>query len=101
MSPSSSATLPPEACERLWRYCVHGGLENATECLRYIADLIGDTTQWREPAPLARAGQWHGITSRQAAGAEIVRPSNIFTRMNGEVGLVNVSSFGGYSTELG
>ena len=49
-------TMPLEAYERLWRYCVHGGLENATECLRYIADLIGDTTQWREPAPLARAG---------------------------------------------
>ena len=50
------ATLPAEACERLWRYCIHGGLENATECLRYCADLIGHASAWREPAPLARAG---------------------------------------------
>ena len=50
------ATLPAEACERLWRYCIHGGLENATECLRYCADLIGNASTWREPAPLARAG---------------------------------------------
>lgn len=52
------ATLPPDACERLWRYCIHGGLENATECLRYSAELIGAPAAraWREPAPLARAG---------------------------------------------
>ncbi len=50
------ATLPPESCERLWRYFIHGGLENAAECLRYGADLIGQPTAWREPAPLARAG---------------------------------------------
>ncbi|MBT5778663.1 MAG: cobaltochelatase subunit CobN [Rhodospirillaceae bacterium] len=52
------ATLPPEACERFWRYCIHGGLENASECLRYGAHLIGAPAvqAWREPAPLARAG---------------------------------------------
>ena len=53
---ASRATLSPEACERLWRYFIHGGLENAAECLRYGSDLIGRPTAWREPAPLARAG---------------------------------------------
>ena len=28
---ASRATLSPEACERLWRYFIHGGLENAVE----------------------------------------------------------------------
>ena len=50
------ATLPADAYDRLWRYFLHGGLENASECLRYCAGLIGPTTAWREPAPLARAG---------------------------------------------
>ena len=50
------ATLPAEACERLWRYCVHGSLENAAEFLRYCDDLTGHPTVWREPAPLACAG---------------------------------------------
>ena len=58
------ATLPAETCERLWRYCIHGGLENATECLRYCADLIGQTTAWREPAPLARAGLYRPGTQQ-------------------------------------
>lgn len=53
---ASRATLSREACERLWRYFIHGGLENAVECLRYSANLIGRPTTWREPAPLARAG---------------------------------------------
>jgi len=61
----SRANLPPEVCERLWRYFIHGGLENAVECLRYGADLIGRPTAWRDPAPLARAGLYR-------LGAEVV-----------------------------
>ena len=49
-------TLPREAAHRLWQYGVHGGIENAANLLRYAADLIGETTDWDEPAPLLRAG---------------------------------------------
>ena len=71
------ATVPPEACERLWRYFLHGGLENATQCLRYSADLIGHAasghaTAWREPAPLARAGLYRP-GARQVDLDEIAR----------------------------
>ena len=55
------STLPPEACHRLWQYCAHGGAENAENLLRYAADLLGHETNWREPAPLVRAGlYWPG-----------------------------------------
>ncbi|UCH74175.1 MAG: cobaltochelatase subunit CobN [Rhodospirillales bacterium] len=56
------SSLPAEAQHRLWQYCVHGGLDNATELLRYAATLIGRGAVWREPAPLLRAGlYWPGL----------------------------------------
>ncbi len=55
------STLPAEARHRLWQYCVHGGLANAGQFLRYAASLIGYETPWREPRPLLRAGlYWPG-----------------------------------------
>lgn len=50
------STLPGEACHRLWRYAVEGGVENAANLLAYAANLIGHVTPWAEPRPLARAG---------------------------------------------
>ena len=56
------SSLPAEALHRLWQYCVQGGVENATELLRYAAVLIGRETEWSEPAPLLRAGlYWPGV----------------------------------------
>jgi cobaltochelatase CobN len=56
------STLPAEACHRLWRYLVHGGLDNARELLAYAACLLGRAEPWREPAPLLRAGlYWPGM----------------------------------------
>jgi cobaltochelatase CobN len=56
------STLPEEACERLWRYFIHGGVDNTAEMLRYIAGLLGRPREWREPAPLMRAGlYWPGL----------------------------------------
>ncbi|MDH5411274.1 MAG: cobaltochelatase subunit CobN, partial [Alphaproteobacteria bacterium] len=56
------SNLPAEALHRLWQYCVHGGVENATELLRHAATLIGHEAQWAEPAPLLRAGiYWPGL----------------------------------------
>ncbi|HEX7200173.1 MAG TPA: cobaltochelatase subunit CobN, partial [Dongiaceae bacterium] len=55
-------TLPVEAANRLWRYCVEGGIENAVHLLRFSASLIGRDSSWREPMPLLRAGlYWPGI----------------------------------------
>ncbi|HVM82029.1 MAG TPA: cobaltochelatase subunit CobN [Stellaceae bacterium] len=55
------STLPSEASERLWRYLVEGGPDNALEFLRYAATLLGRAEEWREPRPLLRAGlYWPG-----------------------------------------
>ncbi len=50
------STLPAEACHRLWQYFVHGGPGNAENLLAHAADLLGGDIEWREPAPLLRAG---------------------------------------------
>ncbi|MBY0432252.1 MAG: cobaltochelatase subunit CobN, partial [Rhodospirillales bacterium] len=61
----ADSTLPREAVERLWRYLVHGGVENARQFLLYAGSLIGQADEWREPAPLPPAGAirdtaaWH------------------------------------------
>ena len=55
------STLPPEAAETLWRYCIHGGIDNARNALRYAATLIGRESEWRAPRPVPRAGlYWPG-----------------------------------------
>ena len=50
------ATLPRQAAFRLWHYCLHGGIGNAGNLLRYAATLVGGDSEWHEPAPLLRAG---------------------------------------------
>jgi cobaltochelatase CobN len=55
------STLPAEALHRLWRYLAEGGAANAGQFLRYAASVIGREVEWREPAPLLRAGlYWPG-----------------------------------------
>ena len=55
------STLPTETCHRLWQYCAHGGAANARNFLKYCAHLLGRENDWREPAPLLRAGlYWPG-----------------------------------------
>ncbi|SCA57100.1 Aerobic cobaltochelatase subunit CobN [Candidatus Terasakiella magnetica] len=49
-------SIQGEAAHRLWQYCVHGGVENATEFLNFAHHLLGRDSQWAEPAPLLRAG---------------------------------------------
>ena len=56
------SSLPPEACHRLWQYCVQGGLENARHFLGYAGSLIGGDGDWAEPVPVPRAGlYWPGL----------------------------------------
>ena len=55
------STVPADAVHRLWQYCVHGGVDNATDFLRFAASLIGHDGRWREPRALLRAGPyWPG-----------------------------------------
>ncbi|NNG03499.1 MAG: cobaltochelatase subunit CobN [Inquilinus sp.] len=55
------SSLAPEACHRLWQYCVQGGLENARHFLAYAGTLIGGDGEWAEPVPVPRAGlYWPG-----------------------------------------
>jgi cobaltochelatase CobN len=56
------SSVPAPALHRLWQYLVQGGLDNATEFLRFAAHLTGRAAGWREPAPLPRAGlYWPGL----------------------------------------
>ena len=57
-------TVPADTTHRLWQYCVHAGPANSRHLLAFAADLIGYRTEWREPAPLPRAGAY-----RPGAGA--------------------------------
>ena len=56
---ASLGTVSAESTHRLWQYCVHGGPANSRNLLAFAADLIGHTAEWREPAPLPRAGLYH------------------------------------------
>ncbi len=70
---ATRTTLDAEAANRLWRYCLHGGIDNACQALRYASSLIGHAVAWREPAPLARAGVYR-------PGVGIVPAENIAAR---------------------
>lgn len=60
---SDHNTLAPAEAHRLWQFLVQGGLENASEFLRYAASLTGRETEWQEPRPLLRAGlYWPGMS---------------------------------------
>jgi len=54
---TEASTLPPEAVERLWRYLLHGGPDNARAFLAYAGSLIGHPAEWDEPKPLPSAGR--------------------------------------------
>ena len=56
---ASLGTVSAESTHRLWQYCVHGGPANSRNLLAFAADLIGHLAEWREPAPLPRAGLYH------------------------------------------
>ena len=50
-----------DAAETLWRYCTHGGIDNAEHALRYAALLIGRGGACEPPRPVPRAGlYWPG-----------------------------------------
>ncbi len=65
---AAASTVSAEAYDRLWRYCLEGGPDNAANLLAYAADLLGHPASWDEPAPLLRAGlYWPGLASPDLA----------------------------------
>ncbi|NVK20141.1 MAG: cobaltochelatase subunit CobN [Methylocystaceae bacterium] len=65
---SSLSSMDEEAVHRLWQYCVHGGIENASEFLTFCHHLLGREASWAEPAPLMRAGiYWPGTRNLSVA----------------------------------
>ena len=68
----ADSTMPAEVVHRLWRYMAEGGPENATNLLRYAADLGVGQTDWQEPKPLLRAGiYWPGGNAKPASGRPV------------------------------
>jgi len=65
------STVPRGAAHRLWRYLAEGGVGNAGQFLRHAASLIGRDADWREPAPLLRAGLYW--PEREGIGLEKLR----------------------------
>ena len=56
------STVSAETTNRLWRYCIEGGIVNATHLLRFAGTLAGREGAWREPMALLRAGlYWPGL----------------------------------------
>ncbi|MSO80768.1 MAG: cobaltochelatase subunit CobN [Alphaproteobacteria bacterium] len=55
---SRATTVAAPDAFRLWQYLVHGGIVNAEHFLAFAATLAGRDDEWREPAPLLRAGWW-------------------------------------------
>ncbi len=70
------ATLEAEAASRVWAYLTQGGLENAEQCLRYLASLLGWEISWREPSPLPAAAPWlPGLDATEAGNLDrLLRP---------------------------
>jgi cobaltochelatase CobN len=61
---AADSTVPAEAYDRIWRYLIEGGPDNAAGFLGYAADLLGAGADWSEPAPLLRAGlYWPGLVA--------------------------------------
>lgn len=57
-------TVAPGIAERLWRYLVFGGTDNAGHFLNYAATLMGHDVEWLEPRPLPPAGLYPSLDWR-------------------------------------
>ncbi len=57
------STLEPEACHRIWQYCVQSGPDNIRSLLDYSSSLIGKEVMWREPVSLLHSGVYWPLIS--------------------------------------
>ena len=61
---TEQSTLEPEACHRIWQYCVQSGPDNIRNLLSYASSLIGREKVWREPITLLPSGiYWPSISN--------------------------------------
>jgi len=65
-------TLGAETCERLWRFLIEGGAENARGFLDACADTLADREIEGEAAPLLKAGVFGAPTPGDAGTVAIV-----------------------------
>ncbi|HQS19257.1 cobaltochelatase subunit CobN [Reyranella sp.] len=49
---ASLSTLPAQPLARLGRYFREGGTENLRQALRFVGNLLGHDTPWKEPVPV-------------------------------------------------
>ena len=57
------SNLEPEACHRVWQYCVQGGPDNIRSLLNYSSALIGKDFAWHEPVSLLHSGLYWPLIS--------------------------------------
>ncbi|MGE5477012.1 MAG: cobaltochelatase subunit CobN [Bacteroidales bacterium] len=69
----ADSTLDAVAVERLWRYLVFGGPDNAGHFLAFAASLCGREAVWLEPKPLPPAGLYPNVDWR--AGWDAAKPA--------------------------
>ncbi|MBK20223.1 MAG: cobaltochelatase subunit CobN [Rhodospirillaceae bacterium] len=56
------SNVPMQDSHRVWQYFNHGGSANAENLLKFCSSILGKEQEWREPAPLTRAGlYWPNI----------------------------------------
>jgi cobaltochelatase CobN len=65
-------TVAPEVRDRLWRYLIHGGIDNARSFLLGIGALIGRDVAAPEPVPLPRAGLYGEVAGGDSPVAAVV-----------------------------
>ncbi len=81
------STVPPDICHRLWQYCVHGGVDNAVDFLRYcrLAHRIRGRVAGSQavaarrpvlagPAPMRSRDRPRAMAGRSARGRGDVLP---------------------------
>ena len=55
-----ACTVPLAVADRVFRYCVEGGVDNAVAMLRYLSDtLLGTAFGYEPPRPLPEVGIYH------------------------------------------
>ncbi len=58
------STVDEETFNRVWAFFTQGGIANAAQLLLYCQNLLGRTSDWREPSPLPPVAlHWPGLTT--------------------------------------
>ena len=78
------STLLRNEVEQIWRYLLHGGIQNSYSLLNYCSSLLDNKVEWSEPKPLLRAGiYWPGLDTPSIEDIQ-----NLWTSGNSTVGII-------------